>query len=76
MELTAVAFAVKLAQEVLPLAIKGITSAIAAWKEGSARIAAMVAENRDPTDEEWDDLNTRCAALRQDLHTDDPDEVG
>ena len=70
-----VVFATKLAQEVLPLAVKGISSAVALWNEGSAKIAEMVAEKRDPTAEEWGDLNARIGALQSDLHTDDPDEI-
>lgn len=70
-----VVFATKLAQEVLPLAIQGVSSAVALWKSGSAKIEQMVSEERDPTPEEWDELNAGISALQSDLHTDDPDEV-
>lgn len=71
-----VLFAVELAQQVLPLAIKGVTSAIQLWNEGNVVIAQMIQEKRDPTAAEWDDLNAKIGALQADLHSDDPDEVG
>jgi len=35
---------------------------------GSARLQQMASEGRDPTAEEWDELNARIAALRGELH--------
>lgn len=38
---------------------------------GVGLVNNMVAEKRDPTQEEWDALNARTAALRERLHSDE-----
>ena len=40
-------------------------------RDGQAAIRAMVEENRDPTDAEWEALNVRIAQIREKLHSDD-----
>lgn len=62
--------------EILPHAVKGVQSAIELWNSGSAAISVMLEEDRDPTDEEWRQLNATIEQYRTDLHTDDPDEMG
>lgn len=69
-----VLYATELASQVLPLAIKGVSSAIQLWNQGNERIARMIAENRDPTDSEWDELNQEIGALQALLHSDDPND--
>lgn len=37
-------------------------------KEGNETLAKAQAEGRDPTKEEWDELNKKIAELRAELH--------
>lgn len=37
---------------------------------GKARVDAMRSEGRDPTDEEWDEINGKIDAARASLHGD------
>lgn len=55
----------------LPVAVQGVTEAAEFLNWGMDRMKTMIAESRDPTDEEWDELNSRTAALRTKLHSDD-----
>ena len=38
------------------------------WARG--KLQSMIDEDRDPTDEEWEELNKRTEELRDSLHTD------
>ncbi len=65
----ALAFALKVI-EMVPFAVDAVSGAWDAFQWGSEKVKAMVAEDRDPTDAEWDELNAKVAALRTALHTD------
>lgn len=54
----------------LPLATGGLTAAADLLHWGADKIKVMVAEKRDPTAEEWDELNARTQQLRSLLHAD------
>ena len=55
----------------LPMALNGLTVAkdIILW--GFDAVGNMVDEDRDPTDEEWNELNARIDSIREKLHSDD-----
>ena len=55
----------------LPAIMKGVPEAIAVFQWGSELVGRMFAEGRDPTQEEWAELNTRTDTLRRLLHSDD-----
>ncbi len=65
----ALTFAVQLLNEVVPLAIKGVVGAIEALENGRRQLKAMVEEDRNPTDEEWDSLNSELDDLTNALNT-------
>ena len=54
----------------LPLAISGVSAASELLHWGADKIKAMVADGRDPTAAEWDELNARTGTLRGQLHSD------
>lgn len=54
----------------LPAAKAGVTGAWEALEWGKTALETMVADNRDPTDEEWQEVNARTDALREALHSD------
>lgn len=56
--------------DVVPDIVKGVGGAIEAFTAGHAVVKKLVEEDRDPTPEEWDRLNSDVAALRDQLHTD------
>lgn len=68
--MTALVFAAQIL-DLMPLAIQGIGGAIATIQSGTAMVKKMIAENRDPTEEEWAELNAMTTALREKLHSDD-----
>ena len=63
-------FALLLIEEVVPLAMRAVPAAIDALDEGRDMLRNMVAEDRDPTPEEWLALNLSLAELRKRLHDD------
>lgn len=65
--MTAIAFAIQ-AFQVLPGLIAAGKDISVIVKESTDALRAMQAENRDPTQQEWDLLNARIAELRTDLH--------
>lgn len=54
----------------LPLVTQGISGAAGAMQWGRRLVSEMAAQDRDPTDAEWAELNQRTAELRDRLHTD------
>jgi hypothetical protein len=66
-EATVLRFAAE-ALAALPGLIQAGMDAYTFAKESSDKVAAMVAEQRDPTPEEWDQLNAVTASLRAELH--------
>jgi|TARA_Y100000310_G_C20599582_1_gene772309 predicted trehalose synthase len=54
-----------------PAAIKGVYSAREAIAWGTKAVERMVAEARDPTDEEQAELDAKITALREALHSDE-----
>lgn len=52
----------------LPSLVKAGMDITALVQEQTAKIQAMQAEKRDPTPQEWDELNARIKALRDELH--------
>lgn len=67
--LSALAFAMKVI-DLAPAAIAAVAGAKDAFDWGAQQVRAMVAENRDPTEAEWAELNARTEALRAKLHSD------
>lgn len=55
----------------VPMITQGIQGAQEALEWGVGRIKDMQSSGRDPTAEEWDELNSRTAGLRTALHSDD-----
>ena len=53
----------------LPQLIAAGKDAYAFWKEHSAKVDEMMAQNRPPTAEEWQVMNSAIAELRADLHS-------
>lgn len=53
-----------------PLIEAGIDGAMEAFEDGLDRVKQMVAEGRDPTEQEWAGLNAKTAEFRNKLHTD------
>lgn len=41
------------------------------WKKHTDKVEVMVAEDRNPTSEEWSELNATIDELREQLHSDD-----
>lgn len=56
--------------DLVPLAIKGVSGAAEALSWGRDQIEKMVQEKRDPSEEEWAELNKRTEELREELQTD------
>lgn len=67
---TAIAFAAVLLKYI-PLVIQGVTGAISMLEWGSKKVNQFVEEGRDPTPEEWAELNAMTDDLRDMLHSDD-----
>ncbi len=65
--MTAIAYALSLLTEV-PTLIAAGKSVVDLVQTGSAALKTMQAENRDPTAQEWSDLNAQIKALRDELH--------
>ena len=63
-------FAVQV-MNLLPAIVTGVTGAFEAFQMGKKALERMAAEGRDPTDEEWDILNTATNALGDALLSDD-----
>ena len=63
-----IAYALSLLTE-LPGLIASGKQVIDLIQTGSTALKAMQTENRDPTAAEWDQLNARIKALRDELHT-------
>lgn len=63
----ALAFAVQLLTA-LPGLLKAGIDVTTLITESTASLGKMQAENRDPTDQEWLELNQRIDQLRQELH--------
>ena len=51
--------------------IRGVQEARELVDWASDQVKIMMREQRDPTDEEWAELNARTEALRDKLHSDD-----
>jgi len=64
-----VAFFTKL-MDWAPLIQAGVEGAMEAFEDGLQKVKVMVAEERDPTEQEWAELNAKTAELRNRLHTD------
>lgn len=56
------------ALEAIPTLIAAGQSVIGLIQHSTAALKLMQTENRDPTDQEWADLNATIDALRQQLH--------
>ena len=56
--------------ESLPALIAAGQSVVGLVQQSSEAVRRMVDEKRDPTTEEWDELNAITAALRGQLHSD------
>lgn len=67
---TIIDFTLKLFQ-LVPMIEKGIAGAKEAFEWGRTAVEAMVAEGRDPSDEERAELDSRIAGLRSALHSDE-----
>ena len=52
-------------------AISGVREARELVEWASDKIELMIDEQRDPTAEEWEEINARTKALRDKLHSDD-----
>ncbi len=52
-------------------AVRGVQEARELVEWATGRINTMLEEQRDPTDEEWEEINARTMALRDKLHSDD-----
>lgn len=52
----------------LPSLIKAGIDITTLVSDSTAKLEKMQAEKRDPTPEEWADLNSRIKALRDELH--------
>lgn len=53
-----------------PAVRAGVKGAREAFEDGLDKVKVMVAEDRDPTEQEWAELNAKTAELREALHTD------
>jgi len=53
----------------LPSLIQGGIDTYELVQNGVSKVKLMVAENRNPTDEEWEELNTSIASKRAELHS-------
>lgn len=63
----AIGFAIQLLTA-LPSLVKAGMDITALVQDSTAKLNQMQAEKRDPTPEEWDDLNAKIKALREELH--------
>ena len=63
----AIAYALQILGMV-PTLISAGRDVLALVQHGTDALKAMQAENRDPTDKEWAELNAVIDALRKDLH--------
>ena len=54
---------------ILPQLIAAGSNVVDLVNHGNSALKAMQAENRDPTPTEWDELNTKIAALQAELHS-------
>lgn len=64
---TAIAYALQLVTS-LPSLIKAGADVLDLLDKGKQKLQAFATEKRDPTPEEWDELNASIAAKRQQLH--------
>ena len=67
MPVTAIAYALELLTS-LPGLINAGAQVVDLIQNGQAKLKAFDAEKRDPTPEEWSDLNASIAAKRKELH--------
>lgn len=67
--MAALGFAIQIL-DLLPLVVQGVTGAIDVFNKGTEAVKHMRDENRDPTEEEWKELNDATQALRNQLHQD------
>lgn len=67
---SALSFALQLIA-LAPKLVAGVSSAIETMSWGESAVKRMVAERRDPTEEEWSELRSKLATLRERLHSDD-----
>lgn len=65
---TALAFAMQLLES-LPALIDAGVKVKDLLANGNAKLQIFAAEGRDPTPEEWDDLNASIDAKRKELHS-------
>lgn len=63
----ALPFAIQLLSA-LPALIKAGMDVTALIQDSTAKIRVMEAEKRDPTPQEWSELNAKIKALRAELH--------
>lgn len=68
------AFAIALLN-LVPLLLQGVAGAADVMLWGKERVQDMVDNQRDPTPEEWDELNNRTQTLRDALHSDAPSTI-
>lgn len=55
----------------LPAALKGVEEARDLIEFGIGRIRAMIDEDRDPSPQDWDELNAKIDAMTEPMHSDD-----
>ena len=67
---TALQFAL-LAMDIVPRIIAGAAGAAQAFENAHAVYKTLVAENRDPTAEEWDALNAEIRRLEERILSDE-----
>lgn len=67
---SALAFAMQLLES-LPGLIQAGADVAELISNGSAKLKEFEQENRDPTDEEWEELNASIDAKRDELHSGD-----
>lgn len=68
MGLTAIAYAMQLLTS-LPQLIQAGTDAMSLINHGREKLSEMQTAGRDPTQEEWDELNAKIKALQDELHS-------
>lgn len=52
------------------LVANGVLEAIPLFTQGRNNVIRMVEENRNPTDEEWDEVNAGLDEIQRKLHSD------
>jgi hypothetical protein len=67
MPITAISYALQLLTE-LPGLIQAGTDVMGALTKGREKLTQFQAEKRDPTPQEWAELNEQISALRSELH--------